>query len=137
MSLCPSFCYGFLSGGVGSGKSTMLHMLITNSAMYYHPSDLEIWLIDYKVSEFSFYIKNSPPHVRYVVADQSNEITYSILDEIDAENKRRYRLFSSVGVKDYVGYCESPYGKTHRLPRLLVIIDEFHRMAQAAQAETE
>lgn len=129
--------YGFISGGVGSGKTTLLHMVITSAIMHYHPSDLELWLIDYKEAEFAFYTRNCPPHVRYVVADNSSEISYSILDEIDAEIDRRKKAFFKAHVKDFVEYRESTYGKTHVMPRLLIVVDEFHRMAQAAQEETE
>lgn len=128
--------FGILSGGTGSGKTTLLHMLITSAAMHYDPSDLELWLVDYKLSEFAFYKEHCPPHVRYVVADQSDEITYSVLDRIHEESSRRYRLFRKHHTEDYVGFVSSPVGKG-RLPRIFVIIDEFHRMAQALQEEAE
>lgn len=129
--------YGFVSGGVGSGKTTLLHMVITSAIMHYQPSDLELWLVDYKEAEFAFYTRNCPPHVRYIVADNSSEISYSILEEIDAEIDRRKKAFIKAHVKDYVEYKESVYGKAHNMPRLLIVVDEFHRMAQAAQEETE
>ena len=128
--------YGLMSGGVGSGKTTLLHMLITSAAMHYHPSDLELWLVDHKVAEFAFYRNYCPPHVRYVVADDSDEISYSVMDEITAELNRRKQAFLNAHTKDFVAYRESTYGKAHNLPRILVIIDEFHRMAQAAQEDT-
>lgn len=129
--------HGLISGGTGSGKTTLLHMIITSSILHYHPSDLELWIIDHKVSEFEFYARNCPPHVRYIIADNSSEISYSMLDEIDAEIGRRQKVFLAAHVKDFVEYKESAYGKTHNLPRLLILVDEFHRMAQAAQEETE
>lgn len=129
--------YGFISGGVGSGKTTALHMLISSAILHYTPAELELWLIDYKEAEFAFYMRNCPPHVRYVVADKSSEISYSILDEIAAEIQRRNDAFITAGVKDYVEYADSAYGKANNIPRLLVIIDEFHRMSQAAEDEGE
>lgn len=129
--------YGFISGGVGSGKTTLLHMIITSAILHYHPSDLELWLVDYKEAEFAFYTRNCPPHVRYVVADNSSEISYSILEEIAAEIDCRKKAFMKAYVKDYVEYKESAYGIIHNMPRLLIVVDEFHRMAQAAQEETE
>ncbi|MBE5893206.1 MAG: hypothetical protein E7286_07470 [Lachnospiraceae bacterium] len=128
--------YGFISGGVGSGKTTLLHMIMTSAIMHYSPSDLELWVVDFKVAEFAFYARNCPPHIRYVVADSSSEFAYSIMDEIEEEIKRRQKAFVNANVKDYVAYCESTYGKTHNLPRILIVIDEFHRMAQVAQEET-
>ncbi len=129
--------HGFICGGTGSGKSTLLHMIITSAVMHYHPSELELWLVDYKIAEFSFYMRNCPPHVRYIVADTSSEISYSILDEIKEEIRRRNRAFVSAGVKDYAEYRECPYSKSNSMPRLLILVDEFHRMARAVQEKME
>ena len=129
--------YGFISGGVGSGKTTLLHMVISSAILHYQPSDLELWLIDYKEAEFAFYTRNCPPHVRYIVADNSSEISYSILDEIENEIDRRKKAFIKAQVKDFVEYRESAYGQAHTMPRVLIVVDEFHRMAQAAQEETD
>lgn len=128
--------HGFICGAVGSGKSALLHMIITSAVMHYHPSELELWLVDYKITEFSFYMRNCPPHVRYVVADSSSEISYSILDEIKEEIRRRNRVFESAGAKDYVEYRECRYSKDNHMPRILILIDEFHRMSYAMQNES-
>lgn len=129
--------YGIITGGVGSGKTSLLHMIISSAIMHYRPEDLELWLVDYKEPEFAFYMRNCPPHVRYVVADKSSEISYSILNEMQEEIQRRNRQFIEAGVKDFAEYRQSSYGKTHVLPRLLVVIDEFHRMSQAAEDEPD
>lgn len=128
--------HGFICGAIGSGKSALLHMIITSAVMHYHPSELELWLVDYKITEFSFYMRNCPPHVRYIVAGSSSEISYSILDEIKEEIRRRNRVFESVGAKDYVEYREGPYSKDNHMPRILILIDEFHIMSYAMQNES-
>lgn len=129
--------YGLITGSAGSGKTTLLHMLITSAIMHYHASELELWLIDYKETEFARYVSNCPPHVRHVVADESSEISYSMIDEIQEECRRRKKLFTKCGVADYATYRKSSNNQRMPLPRLLVIIDEFHRMAQAAQSDTD
>ena len=129
--------YGFVSGGVGSGKTSLLHTIILSAAMHYSPKELELWLIDYKLTEFSFYCNHCLPHIKFIVADQSSELTYSVLDNIEIEIKRRAQLFMRAGVSDYIDYCKKqlfieslPY-----LPKILVIIDEFHMMSQAVFQE--
>ena len=46
--------HGLICGGTGSGKSSLLHMLISSIVMNYTPEDVEIWLSDYKITEFLF-----------------------------------------------------------------------------------
>jgi len=124
--------YGLISGYIGSGKTTLLHMLITSAVMHYAPSELELWLADYKETEFSFYINNCPPHVRFILADKSSEISYSLIDEIEAELARRTALFFQ-RCADYREYRALGY----ELPRLLIVVDEFHRLSQAAVENAE
>lgn len=129
--------HGFVSGGTGSGKTTLLHMIITSAIMHYEPSELELWLVDYKETEFAFYTRNCPPHVRYVVADESAEISFSIIDEIKAELAQRRKAFIAAAAEDYPHYRASAYGKKNPLPKILVIIDEFATMVQAFSENTD
>lgn len=130
--------YGFINGGVGSGKTTLLHTIITSAIMHYSPQDLEFWLVDYKVAEFAFYTYHCPSHIRYIIADKSNEITYSVIDRIDEEIDRREKIFVNAQVKDFEQYREKQALQPglKNLPKVLIIVDEFHRMSSAAQADT-
>lgn len=40
----------------------------------YHPDNVELWLADFKQLEFKRYIKHLPPHVKYVLLDESTEL---------------------------------------------------------------
>lgn len=119
--------YGFITGSIGSGKTTLLHTLITSAVIHYHPDELEMWLVDFKETEFAFYTHCCPHQLRYVAANESSEIAYSVMDEIVAELRRRKEAFKSANAVDFV-----EYRKNHCMPRLLIIVDEFHRMSQAA-----
>lgn len=125
--------HGFVSGSIGSGKTSMLHMLIVSAAMHYSPEDLEMWLIDYKETSFEQYRNNCPPHVRYVVMDTANETSFGMIDELRAEYARRKKLLKAAGVEEYEDYRK----KGLKMPRLLVIIDEFHKMSNSLTADTE
>lgn len=120
---------GFVVGVSGSGKSTLIHMLIASAVLNYHPDDVELWLADFKMKEFARYIKHCPPHVRYILLDESADMVRSLIDKLTAEMKRRQQLLARYG-KQF--YQEVP-----GLPLLFVIIDEFSRMSQAVREDQE
>ena len=129
----PLTAHALLSGTTGSGKSTTLHMLITSIIMKYHPDDVQLWLVDYKRVEFAEYIENTPPHVRLIGLERSKEFTCSLLDMIDTEFQRRMELFKQAGANNIYEYRNNG-GK---IPRIILIVDEFHQMTQAIQSEPQ
>jgi rRNA-processing protein FCF1 len=131
----PLTAHALLSGATGSGKSTTLHMLITSIVMNYSPDDVELWLVDYKKVEFAEYIANTPPHIRLIGLERGEEFTYSLLDMLDAEFQRRLELFKSAGVNTITEYKQR-HG-VGSIPRVILIIDEFHHLTQAIQNEPQ
>ena len=119
--------YGLIIGGTGAGKTSLLHTIINSAALHYSPKELELWLIDYKLTSFDFYKRNRLPHVRHIVMDETDVLTYSVVDELRIEYARRQRLFKKAGAKDFADYRD----KGNELARLLVLVDETHLMSQA------
>lgn len=114
----------FICGAARSGKSTLLHTLITGIIKNNHPDDVEIWLIDFKMTEFSRYTKHIPPHVRYIILDESPELVYDIIDRLTEIMNKRQNAFKGKWQK----LGDVPAEKY--MPTLLVIIDEFSIMSQ-------
>lgn len=114
----------FICGASRSGKSTLLHTLITGFIQNNHPDDIEIWLIDFKMTEFSRYINHLPPHVRYIILDESPELVYDILDRLTDIMHKRQQIFKGKWQK----LEDIPVDKY--MPAILVIIDEFSVMSQ-------
>ena len=113
-----------ISGKTGSGKSTLLHALITNAALYYSPSEIELYLIDFKKGvEFKPYATQQLPHARVIAIESEREFGMSVLERLDEELKRRGDLFRNAGVQDVKGYRDA-HADAH-VPRILLIIDEF------------
>jgi hypothetical protein len=121
--------HAIMSGSTGSGKSTTLHMLIISIIMKYRPEDVQLWLVDYKRLEFEIYMRNTPPHVTLVGLERSPEFTFSLLDMIDAEFQKRTELFKKVNAADIQAYRK----QGGKIPRIVLVIDEFHQMTQAIQ----
>lgn len=117
----------YLMGASGSGKSTLLHTLITGILRDYHPDDVELWLADFKMSEFAQYIDPLPPHVKYILLDESPELVYDLLDQLTEKMMERQRFFMKHrDMKKVENVPSNIY-----MPVIFVILDEFSIMSQA------
>ena len=116
-----------IAGKTGSGKSTLLHALITNLAMRYHPSEVDLYLIDFKKGvEFKAYAQGELPHARVIAIESEREFGVSVLERLDLELKQRGELFRKLNVQDLQGYRAARPGA--KLPRVLLIVDEFQEL---------
>ena len=120
-----------LTGGTGSGKTTFLYMLISSIIMNYHPDDVELWLVDYGRVSFKKYVNKRPKHVRFISLEKTETFTYSFLEYVDEYFSNRARLFKNDNVDSLAAY-RSLHGKLS-MPRIVLIIDEFHVMPQHAK----
>lgn len=119
----------YLVGASRSGKSTLLHTLIAGLIRNYHPDNVELWLADFKQLEFKRYIKHLPPHVKYVLLDESTELVYDLIDRLTNEMLERQKLFSRLG-KQRIDQVD-PTELSKPLPVIFVILDEFSIMSQS------
>lgn len=105
----------------GSGKSNFLHVLIQNLAFYYAPNEVQLFLLDYKEGvEFNAYTDPILEHARLVSVASSVGYGMSFLSWLCDEMKIRSELFKQFKVKDL-----SDYRKHEKIPRLIVVVDEF------------
>jgi S-DNA-T family DNA segregation ATPase FtsK/SpoIIIE len=113
-----------IAGKTGSGKSTFLHILITNLALHYSPEEIQFYLIDFKKGvEFRSYAANRLPHARVVAIESDREFGLSVLERLDEILQERGELFRDRGVQDVPSFRER--FPTETMPRLLLLIDEF------------
>jgi len=113
-----------IAGKTGSGKSSLLHALITNAALHYSPDEIEFYLIDFKKGvEFKAYAAHELPHARVIAIESDREFGVSVLQRLDGLLKERGELFRRTGVQDLPGFRTACPDQP--LPRVLLIIDEF------------
>jgi len=116
-----------IAGKTGSGKSTMMHALITNLALTYSPDEVQFYLIDFKKGvEFKIYDHYELPHARVIAIESEREFGLSVLEQLDRELKRRGDLFRDLAVQDLAGFRAT--GNPDPMPRVLLIIDEFQEL---------
>ncbi len=106
----------------GSGKSNFLHVLIQNLAFYYAPDEVQLFLLDYKEGvEFNAYTNPSPlEHARLVNVASSVSYGITFLKWLCDGIQKRADRFKQFNVKDL-----SDYRKHEKMPRLIVVVDEF------------
>ncbi len=110
-----------ICGRSGSGKSNFLHVLIQNLAFYYDSDEVQLFLLDYKEGvEFNAYTDPILEHARLVSVASSVGFGVSFLSWLCSEMEKRSNLFKQFKVKDL-----SDYRKHEKMPRLIVVIDEF------------
>ena len=120
-----------IAGTTGSGKSICINTIIL-SLLYKHPPDkCKFILIDPKMLELSTY--EGIPHLLCPVITEAKKAT-SALGWVVKEMESRYKLMTSVGVKNIDGYNSKH--KKH-MPYIVVIVDEMSDLMLIAGKEIE
>ena len=113
-----------VAGKTGSGKSTLLHALITNLSLYYSPTEVEFYLIDFKKGvEFKVYAEQKLPHARVIAIESDREFGVSVLERLDTLLRDRGEQFREAGVQDIAGFRDARPDVV--MPRTLLLVDEF------------
>lgn len=120
--------HALICGQIGSGKSRLLHAIITGALLQYPKEELEIYLVDFKSgTEFKIYADYNLPNFKVIAIESEQEFGLSVLRDIKKEGERRAQIFNTCTKSDITSYNNSPdverYG---RMPRILIVIDEFH-----------
>ena len=110
--------HGLMIGQTGSGKSELLQTIITSLAVAYHPTEVNFLLIDYKAGLALEPFRRLPHTVGFLSNVSSPALIQRFITMLKAEATRR----------------EVELKKGVRLPRLVIIIDEFAEMAKRTEA---
>lgn len=122
--------HALVGGRTGSGKSVLLHTLIMSLAHVYSPDDLQFYLFDFKDGvEFNKYSNGQGtiwmPHVQMVSVQNDPRYALELFTHlVDVELPSRNEIFKKSGsakIDDYVK-------KGGKMPRLVVIVDEFQEL---------
>jgi DNA segregation ATPase FtsK/SpoIIIE, S-DNA-T family len=115
--------HALIVGQTGSGKSNLLHVLITMLALKYTPDELELYLIDFKQGvEFKIYADAGLPHAKVIAIQSEREFGLSVLRGLLAEMNRRGDLFRASGVP---GLADWRRRSGASMSRILLLVDEF------------
>lgn len=116
--------HALVAGQTGSGKSSLLHTIIMSALIKYPADQLQIFLVDFKRGvEFKIYANYSLQNFKVIAIESEREFGCSVLEYLDKEQSRRADKFKRINVDNVEEYRKES-GET--LPRILLIIDEFH-----------
>ena len=120
-----------IAGTTGSGKSVCINTIILSLLYKYTPEKCNLILIDPKMLELSTY--EGIPHLLCPVITEAKKAT-AALGWAVKEMENRYKLMTSVGVKNIDGY--NLKHKKH-MPYIVVIVDEMSDLMLIAGKEIE
>ncbi len=142
-----------IAGSTGSGKSVGINMMIASLLYAKHPTDIKFVMIDPKKIELSFY-KKLTKHFLAVSPDLDEEIITNspnallALKAVEYEMDKRYNKLAKMGVRNIIDYNkkvadpakrikDTPDMKHHKLPYIILIIDELADLMITAGKEVE
>ncbi len=134
-----------IAGATGAGKSSCLNSLLTSILMRSTPDEVRLILVDPKRVEMGQY--NRLPHLLTQVVTNPKKAANALSWAVK-EMERRYDLLSEVGFRDIGGYnaafdrgdlYQDPEAgvEYHRLPFILVVVDELADLMMVAARDVE
>ena len=120
-----------IAGTTGSGKSVCINTIILSLLYKYTPEKCNLILIDPKMLELSAY--EGIPHLLCPVITEAKKAT-AALGWTVKEMESRYKLMTSVGVKNIDGYN---FKHKKHMPYIVVIVDEMSDLMLIAGKEIE
>ena len=131
--------HALIAGTSGAGKSELLQTLVAGLALNNLPDALNFVLVDYKGGS-AFAECAGLPHRAGFITDLDGHLANRALTSLTAELKRREHLLAQAGAKDIEDYWSATGGaagwgvggrdQQRRLPRLVIVIDEFASLAE-------
>ena len=120
-----------ITGAVGQGKSNLLSVIIHSLCLRYPPSELSLYLLDFKegVSLKPFVNIGQEeylPHAKAVGLESNAALGIAVLEFLYSEYLRRLKIFKAQDVKSLKEYrAKFP---NEAMPRIVAVIDEFQLM---------
>lgn len=118
--------HAVIVGKTGSGKTSLLHTMITNTILKYSPDELNLYLLDFKNGVgFKMYTKYNLPMIKVLSVENEVEFGKIVLDFLVKEKENRANEFGKydcIDIQDYKNLSNK------KMPRILVVLDEYHKL---------
>ncbi|TMK88578.1 MAG: DNA translocase FtsK [Actinobacteria bacterium] len=145
MSNLAEMPHVLIAGATGAGKSSCINSLVTSILVRSTPDQVRMILVDPKRVELGQY--NGLPHLLTQVVVNPKRAA-NALNWAVHEMERRYDLLAEVGARDITGYNAAwdrgelqpepgSDAEFHRLPFILVVVDELNDLMMVAARDVE
>jgi len=121
-----------IAGATGSGKSIMIHTIITTLLFSNSPDECKFIMVDPKRVELTVY--NDIPHLISPVITETSEAV-SALKWVVGEMERRLKVLAEFGVRDIGGYNEK--SGFQAMSYIVVVLDELADLMMTSGNEVE
>lgn len=127
--------HSIIMGNTGSGKTNLLHVLMTNLMLRYDPSEVMIYLIDFKYGvDFRVYTQYNLPNFRSISITNDPEFTLAMLEHLEEEQRKRSAQMGSRYQKIADYNADNPNNKMNRI---VLIVDELYELVKQAPDEIQ
>ena len=126
-----------IAGATGMGKSVCMNACMLSMLFKARPDELRFIIIDPKKVEFARY--NGIPHLLIPIITENKQAAGALVWAV-GEMGRRYDLISNAEVTNIDGYnkaVEENPELGEKLPRIIIIIDEFSDLMQSVKDPVE
>ncbi len=122
-------------GNTGSGKTNLLHVLMTNMMLRYAPEEVMIYLIDFKYGlDFRMYTQYNLPNFKTISINNDPEFALAMLQNLEKEQEERSMLMGSRYKKISEYNAANP---NNRMNRIVLIVDELYELAKKASDDVQ
>lgn len=119
----------FINGQTGTGKSNLMHVILTTLIRKHSPDELKLVLIDLKEGlDFSDY--EEVPHLLCPIIDRLEDVE-TILSKL--EKLRIQRGYKIRGIGKNIDQYNANVTENRRMPRIVVLIDEYNSINSGAK----
>lgn len=120
-----------VTGAVGQGKSNLLSVIIHSLCHRYSPTELQLYLLDFKEGVTLQRFTDGPqgeylPHARVLGLEADREFGLSVLRHLFSVYRQRMKEFKESGVQSLREFRTKHPDRV--MPRIVLIVDEFQMM---------
>lgn len=121
-----------IAGATGSGKSVLLHSVVTTLLFKTTPADVKLILVDPKRVELTQY--SGIPHLLTPVITQAEKVIKALRWAV-AEMEKRYETLQEAKERDIKGFNRS--FPEEKLPYIIIMVDELADLMAYAASDVE
>lgn len=127
--------HAVIVGKTGSGKTNLLHVMMTNMMLRYQPEEVMLYLIDFKYGlDFRIYTRYNLPNFKAISINNDPEFALAMLEHLEKELQERSDRMGDKYQKISEYNADNP---NQKMNRIVVVIDELYELVKLAPEEIQ